>query len=86
MCDGPSLSDEGIVGNCTAFRSSTSTPIEEQKWTYIAFTYDTYNKKGTFVVDQIFGYDDDSIGASFLYKFFYYDSKTWQKIYPVRMR
>ena len=79
LCDGPKLSDE-INGTCTTFKSSSMTPIPVNEWTYVAFTYDAYNKVGTFVINQIFGYDD---GSSLINNHFTFDSKKWLGINTV---
>ena len=59
LCNGPAVSDGSVdIGNCTTFKSSSSTPIPENQWTYFGFTYQTYNKIGTFIINQVYGYED----------------------------
>ena len=75
LCDGPETSDgPEAMGTCTDFKSSSSTPIPQNEWTYIAFTYDAYNQLGTFVIDQIHGYEDSGPQEN---KFFNFDSIQW---------
>ena len=69
MSDG---SDE--IGSCTIFNSLSSTPITENKWFFIGFTYDAYFKTGTFIVNKVFGFEDSQPNEN---KFFSFDSKFW---------
>ena len=80
LCNGPASSDDGSmeIGNCTTFKSSKATSIDEQKWTYVSFSYSTFNNKGTFVVNQIYGYQDGS--SPMENKYFNYDSQQWLNI------
>ena len=76
ICDGVAVSDDAEdVGTCTLFASSSSTPIVENKWTYVAFTYDSYNKVGTLMINQIYGYEGSS--SAMENKLFSYDTKKW---------
>ena len=64
-------------GSCKKFKSMQNTPIPKDQWTYIGFTYDKFNKTGTFFIDDVYGYYDipnmnDKIG-----KWFTYDTKNW---------
>ena len=73
LCDGPALGG----GSCKQFRSTESMPILEQEWTFVGFTFDKIEKKGTFIVNDIFGYTDIDTGAYEESKYFTYDTKNW---------
>ena len=72
LCDG-ATADGGL---CHTFESMSSTPIEEQGWVYIAFTYDPFVKRGTFVINDIYGYEADA-GVSNENEYFTYDTLQW---------
>ena len=75
LCDGPAVSDgSDDVGTCTEFKSLSSTPLTENKWFFIGFTYDTYFKSGTFIVNQVYGYEGSEPNENQLFS---YDSKFW---------
>ena len=38
-------------GSCKKFKSMQNTPIPKDQWTYIGFTYDKFNKTGTFFIN-----------------------------------
>ena len=75
LCDGPAVSDgSDEIGSCTTFKSLSSTPLTENKWIFIGFTYDAYFKTGTFTVNKVYGFEDSEPNES---QFFSFDSKFW---------
>ena len=57
LCDGPAVAVGTVTaGNCFTFESLEDTPVKENEWTYIGFTFDVFNNIGTFVVNGIHGY------------------------------
>lgn len=72
LCDGTTAKG----GLCHSFESMSSTPIEEQVWVYVAFTYDPFVKRGTFVINDIYGYEA-TVGASNENEYFDFDTLQW---------
>ena len=72
LCNGMT----GDGGLCRTFESMSSTPIEEQAWVYVAFTYDPFVKKGTFFVNDIHGYEATA-GVPKENEYFEYDTMQW---------
>lgn len=74
FCDGPL---EGVTpvkdGTCSTFESAKSMPLTEEQWHHVGFSYDTFTKKGTFMIDQMFGYQGEG-GKSMEGKHFIYNS------------
>ena len=69
------MSDGSVeTGTCSTFKSLSSTPIIEEKWYFIGFTYSTYFKTGTFVINQVYGFEDSENKEN---NFFDYDTKFW---------
>ena len=77
LCDGPALAVGTVTaGNCFAFESLEDTPVKENEWTYIAFTFDVFNNIGTFVINEIHGYQSEA-NTPMENKFFGFDTKQW---------
>ena len=77
LCDGPALAVGTVTaGNCFTFESSEDTPVRENEWTYIGFTFDVFNNRGTFVVNGIHGYQSET-NTPMENKFFAFDTKQW---------
>ena len=55
----------------------SSTPLIEDKWFFIGFTYNSYFKTGTFVVDKIYGFENPTDSVPHENKFFTFDTKFW---------
>ena len=57
LCDGPVVGVSPIQpGTCATFESASSMPLTEEKWEYVGFSFDTFTRKGTFVVNEMYGY------------------------------
>ena len=77
LCDGPALAVGTVTaGNCFTFESSEDTPVRENEWSYIGFTFDVFNNRGTFVVNGIHGYQSET-NTAMENKFFAFDTKQW---------
>ena len=77
LCDGPAVAVGTVTaGNCFTFESLEDTPVRENEWTYIAFTFDVFNNIGTFVVNGIHGYQSEA-NTPMENKFFGFDTKQW---------
>ena len=77
LCDGPAVAVGTVTaGNCFTFESLEDTPVRENEWTYIAFTFDVFNNIGTFVVNGIHGYQSET-NTPMENKFFGFDTKQW---------
>ena len=77
LCDGPVTGVSPTKdGTCQTFESSSSMPIEKEKWEYVGFSYDTFTKKGTFIINRIHGYQGSGAMEN---KFFIYNSSINQQ-------
>ena len=57
LCDGPVVGVSPIqAGNCATYESASSMPLTERKWEYVGFSFDTFTRKGTFVINKMYGY------------------------------
>ena len=75
LCDGPVVNEGPVTaGTCSIFQSANSMPLTPQKWEYVGFSYDPITKKGTFIVNQLHGYQGVSSQEN---KYFLFDSKQW---------
>ena len=77
LCDGPTIATDTVqAGSCKTFESSKKMPLEENKWIYIGLTYDPFNKKGTILINDLFGYQETA-SVSKENEYFTYDTKQW---------
>ena len=77
LCDGPVTGVSPTKdGTCQTFESSSSMPLTVEKWEYVGFSYDTFTKKGTFVINSMFGYEGS---AAMENKHFTYNSSINQQ-------
>ena len=57
LCDGPVVGVSPIqAGNCATYESASSMPLTERKWEYVGFSFDIFTRKGTFVINKMYGY------------------------------
>ena len=57
LCDGPVTGVSPTKdGTCQTFESSSSMPLTDKTWEYVGFSYDTFTKKGTFIINNMYGY------------------------------
>ena len=73
LCDGPA---DG-AGSCSMFTSSESVTLQQNVWNYLGFVFDGFNKSGTFIINDTFGYHDFVDGRARMSEYFTYDTKNW---------
>ena len=68
LCDGPVTGVSPTKdGSCATFESASSMPLSVGQWEYFGFSFDEFTKKGTFIVNKMFGYQGraEKVGQSY---------------------
>ena len=77
LCNGPLSS----AGTCKQFKSLQANPIPEDKWTFVGFTFDKIDGRGTFFTETgpnwQFGYYDMVAGEDRPGQYFSYNTQNW---------
>ena len=61
LCDGPVTGVSPTKdGTCKTFESADSMPLTVGQWEYCGFSFDEFTKKGTFIINKMFGYQGRS--------------------------
>ena len=72
------IKDDGSL-SCSTFSSSFNNPLSPETWHHIGFTFDDVENRGTFFVDETFGYTDITVSPATVHdnEYFTFDSKGW---------
>ena len=77
LCNGPAVGTDLLAaGLCQSFESMSSTPILEETWVHVGFTYDPYLKHGTFFINDVYGYENTT-DISKENEYFDFDTEQW---------
>ena len=75
LCDGPMVGTTTITaGTCQAFQSASSMALAVGQWQYVGFSYDTFTKRGTFIINRMHGYQAVLPMEN---QYFSYNTKQW---------
>ena len=62
---------------CQGFASPDAYPVPVNRWTHVGFTYNAVSQKGTFFIDNNYGYFNSATNSDSLSTYFTYDTGSW---------
>ena len=64
-------------GSCSVYHSQSDFSLDLLQWYFVGFTFSMDDMKGTFIIDDTFGYSETANGKAAEVSYFSYDTGTW---------